>query len=67
LADEKEDAMSDRKNDCTKCLARVDGTAGRKYCGHAAFEESHSDPGKTIRTYPRTPKWCPGMITEEDQ
>ncbi len=48
-------------NDCTRCLARNDG-AFATYCFHAAFAQSHLGDGRLIACYPKTPRWCPGMV-----
>ncbi len=53
------------ENDCTKCLARLDGT-GVTYCYHKAFEVSHPGCGPVIPDYPKAPTWCPGMVRENE-
>jgi hypothetical protein len=48
-------------DDCRRCLARNDGMCG-SYCYHAIFAERFPGEGRPIPRYPRTPKWCPGMV-----
>lgn len=48
-------------DDCTRCLARNDGMDGT-YCFHCVFAESFPGEGRPLPDYPRTPKWCPGMV-----
>jgi hypothetical protein len=53
-------------NDCTRCLVRNDGAFGT-YCFHAAFAQTHPGDGRPIPLYPKTPRWCPGMVRKPPQ
>lgn len=56
--------MNDQRNDCTECLARLDGSKA-KYCYHTDFQHTHQGDGKELTTYPEAPSWCPGMVREQ--
>ncbi len=50
-------------NDCSRCLARNDG-AFATYCFHVIFSDAYPGDGRIIACYPKTPRWCPGMVRE---
>lgn len=52
------------KNDCLKCALVIHGTYGN-YCGSSAWESYTT--GRPIRNLSKTPRWCPGMVTEAEQ
>ncbi len=52
-------------NDCTACLARVDGTWNH-YCFHGAHSVAKWPEGRPILSYPKAPGWCPGMVRREE-
>ena len=55
------------KDDRKICLCRIDGTDNKKYCYHITFDEPsphYTVSGRPIIGYPKTPKWCPGMLID---
>ena len=56
--------MAKRVADCASCCLAIRGAYGN-YCGSAAWQDWTT--GRPIRRFPKTPRWCPGFLSEEEQ